>query len=500
MQRQPLFLRLGYTETGALKFAGQSWQTNETLEWEFGKGWKILPGVTGVSPVIYDKNNNLITKPFVYPDGSVCSQGWRFVDEAGRLWNGDETYGPSSRAPKMYEWTDLTRGNDKLSVGQGDEDGILFWDGSVRRQFKSGRCRFVRAHRAEVAGVDAISVGYYYERGGLLTSADPTFLSREEINSLPIVDLNVQTIARLPRPIWTGYIFSMSDRYGDNPSAPGSMQVVLEPAAVRRAVALGMKVIVPANYLDLVPSNQLVAVDATGATVEEVEASIMAAKTRMRQLGIQRPIMSYLDKDDWPRLPNPQPDWYCPQAYCKANETFPNFRTRITNVMKKFPADKKIVLMCQAYNTNTTLTSDLLPLQYVFPELARQDARVNGIIWFSDGREDLVNKNGGTRYNSFIRPAHVATVAASPGIPAFETVVVASVSSSRSKSPSASPSASPSIVPVSSSPSQSPSGSGSASPSASTSGSPSASPSTAPPEPRKSWWDKVVRFFRNLFR
>ena len=296
-------------------------------------------------------------------------------------------------------------------------------------------------------------------------------------------------IPKLPRPIWTGYYFSMSDRYGDNPSAPGSVQLVIEPAAVSRAVALGMKVIVPLECVSLVPLNQLVAVTADGATIQEVETNIAAARVKLAELNISRPISSYLDNDDWPRLPNPQPDWYAPQAYCKKDETFTAFQARIQSVMAKFPSNKPVLLVCQAYNTNLLHTDNLLPLQYVYPEIARQDSRVIGIIWFSDGRTDATTGRGGTRANPTIRVAHSATQAASPGVPVLQTIVGPSPSRSASASPSGSPSPAPTRA------------SESASPSASESASPSASPSFAPPElPRPvSVWIRLRRWFRRWF-
>lgn len=232
----------------------------------------------------------------------------------------------------------------------------------------------------------------------------------------------VPVVAPLPRPIWTGYYFSMSDRYGDNPTAPGTCQMVLEKDAILRAVTLGMKMIVPAEFIDLVPNNQLVAVTCGGATVSELEVSITAARTRMAELNCLRPLAGYLDMHDWDRMPSPAPDWFCPMVYCKVTENPDQFKSRVKTVMAKFPAAAKIYLTCQAYTTNKTLTEDLLPIQYVYPELAREDPRVVGLVWFSDGREGRMDGKpvtptlpadiGGTRFNAFIRPAHIATVAA----------------------------------------------------------------------------------------
>jgi len=312
----------------------------------------------------------------------------------------------------LWVWTFTENGGEVLALGR---RLVLQADGTRKSETEP---IVVHNYVGASGASDVIVVGNDF----VLASNDPK--GRMEVRWVPVDSPREKLVKQyaidpLPRPIWTGYVYAMSDKYGDNPTAPGNMQCVIEKDAVIRAVALGMKIGVPADLLHLVPANQLVSVSASGGTIEELEADIKKCQARRTELGLQCPIVAYLDKDDWPRLPNPQPDWYNPQAYCKLGEDFGAFKARIQRVMAKFPKDKGIVLMCQAYNTNKLHTEDLLPLQYVYPEMAREDARVVGIIWFSDGREDPILKNGGTRWNSYIREAHVATVKASPGTPAL---------------------------------------------------------------------------------
>jgi len=125
-QRQPLFIRVDEFNPTLFRFAGQSWQTADTLVWD-GQ-WQNRAQAPGVSPVIWLPDGTLKTDPYIYPDGSKSSQGWRYVDAAGTPINGDATYSPSPQAPKLYEWTDLGRG-DTLVVGQGDQGGVVVWDG-----------------------------------------------------------------------------------------------------------------------------------------------------------------------------------------------------------------------------------------------------------------------------------------------------------------------------------------------------------------------------------
>lgn len=178
MKRQPLFVRC--TNVGGFSFAGQSWNTPELLLW--AAQWSFGPAVGGISPVIFRADGSLQTKPFVYPDGSVCSQGWRFEDKAGRLWNGDETYGPTARAPKLFEWTDISDG-DTLVVGQGaDTGGVVVWDGTAHRQLALGACRFIRAHRSG----EKVSIAFYRELGSG-SESEIHWVTVAELRALPVV-------------------------------------------------------------------------------------------------------------------------------------------------------------------------------------------------------------------------------------------------------------------------------------------------------------------------
>ena len=170
-QRQPLFPRC--TNVGGFSFAGQSWHTDQTLEW--AGGWRVIEQVAcGVSPVIYDNDGRLHIS-----DCSIGSQGWRYVTPDNVLVTGDETYGPGPDSPGLYEWTDL---GDGLFVGQGADNGVLIWDGQQHRVLgaQPSLCRFIRAHRAG----ETVSIAWWGETGVPTTLVWATM---DELRQLPVL-------------------------------------------------------------------------------------------------------------------------------------------------------------------------------------------------------------------------------------------------------------------------------------------------------------------------
>lgn len=180
----------------------------------------------------------------------------------------------------------------------------------------------------------------------------------------------------LPRHIRAGYFFKTSDRYGDNPSAPGNCEVrVVDDSGYERAT-------LPLVALSTLP-------DASGEVV-------------------------YLDTRFWPEPPPPlRPgQFYGLQAYCGVGETISEFWTAIGLELLRFPVGR-VALVFQAYDRNgseTNLTK-LKDLQATAPEFARQFPQVAMILWFSDGRP------GGTRDHEDLREWHYAIMAAIPAAP-----------------------------------------------------------------------------------
>lgn len=210
-ERQPLFPRIA--ESGPFRFAGQSWGTAETLEYD--GAWQLHPAPCGVSPVIYDNAGTLRIS-----DCSIGSQGYRYNDPSQvDPITGDATYGPSPQAPKLYEWTDLGRNGDVLVVGQGDQGGVVLWDGTTHRLVASGSCRFIRAHRSG----DQVSIAFYRELGGTTTESELVWATVAELRALPPVPQPVPDHfgpVSDPRP--NGYVIADTARFmvGDSATFP----------------------------------------------------------------------------------------------------------------------------------------------------------------------------------------------------------------------------------------------------------------------------------------
>lgn len=145
----PLFVRC--TNVGNFRFAGQAHDSIEPACWEWidGFGWKSYPQpCVGVSPVIYDQHGVLHRS-----DGSVGSQGYRYVNDANQIVSGDATYGPFHG---LFEYTQLA---PDLWIGQAAYDGggvqvlqrepsavASIFDTWTLRQLELGDGRFVRAN------------------------------------------------------------------------------------------------------------------------------------------------------------------------------------------------------------------------------------------------------------------------------------------------------------------------------------------------------------------
>lgn len=160
------------TEVGSFRFAGQAHDTIDPACWEWihGLGWKSYPQpCVGVSPVLYDSHGVLHRS-----DGSLGSQGFRYVNAANQIVSGDATYGPFHG---LFEYTQLA---PDLWIGQGatDGSGVRVWDGTTLRQLERGDGRFIRA---TVAG-DRVAVAWMASIGAVVVQ---TTLS--ELRALPPV-------------------------------------------------------------------------------------------------------------------------------------------------------------------------------------------------------------------------------------------------------------------------------------------------------------------------
>src|SRR5690554_6461669 len=160
------------TTVGGWRFAGQMHVDGRNVEWRDGH-WTVLGTSYGVSPVIYDRAGVLHQN--VPANGS---QGFRYVDDAGRIWTGDETYHRPDL--QVHEYTVLSGG---IVVGQDSrsERAIIVGPDGVRRVWTDGRPRFIRASRDG----DRIALAAWREarRDAVLL-----WLTVAEIAQLPVAD------------------------------------------------------------------------------------------------------------------------------------------------------------------------------------------------------------------------------------------------------------------------------------------------------------------------
>jgi hypothetical protein len=182
----PRFVRC--TAWGGFRFAGQA---DAGGAWEWQNGWrKIDAPCVGTSPVIYDDIGILHLS-----DGSIGSQGWRYVERdgtpEGHLFTGDATY-RREVAPgvNLYEYSDV----GGLLIGQGQDGGAVVWDGAwvppdpaqpkgIMRLLEPGDARFIRA----TADGDRVAIAMMKSDGAIIVQttlaelrALPPFITSEQ--------------------------------------------------------------------------------------------------------------------------------------------------------------------------------------------------------------------------------------------------------------------------------------------------------------------------------
>ena len=118
------------------RFAGVGHHDDRAWLFEGGR-WQAFGPAHGVNAVIFDISDQLRVAT-----SAVGSQGYRFVDDAGRIWTGDETYADVRN--HLWEWT--RHGNVQCGQG-GDEEGLQCLVAGRRVLVEPGTVRFVRFRR-----------------------------------------------------------------------------------------------------------------------------------------------------------------------------------------------------------------------------------------------------------------------------------------------------------------------------------------------------------------
>ena len=129
--RDLLFVRA--SNIGGFRFAGQDAAGGGNFEWA---GSLNRVGVSfGVNPVLYRNDGSLLQCPV-----GESHQGYRFQDDTGRVWTGDETY--NDPVNRLSEWTKY--GDVLVGQGQTSAAGAVVQIGGVKRLLEPGFCYFIR--------------------------------------------------------------------------------------------------------------------------------------------------------------------------------------------------------------------------------------------------------------------------------------------------------------------------------------------------------------------
>jgi len=176
----------------------------------------------------------------------------------------------------------------------------------------------------------------------------------------------------IPLPVLTRATWITWFEFAQGPTAPGNGHLL-----VRGFSGPIAKPFILAPELEGKVSGQVLGAFCGGSTVEEIE-------THAREVAAAgyRPV-AYWDSRVWPRWPSlPPGSWLCLQAYCRNGEPPAAFEASLRGILRDAP-DLPIVLVCQQYTSNASLTSDIKPLIPVFLTLANEFARIVALAPFS---------------------------------------------------------------------------------------------------------------------
>jgi hypothetical protein len=171
-----------------------------TWEWSGSKGWvHISLSAHGTYPAVFT-NDGLVALADPVQNGS---QGWRYVDEHGRLVTGDDTLNPSRRVGQELGLTELWEFSHfaGVTIGQGiTPNGCHVLIDNTRRLIEPGDCRFIRVKYA--AGKWAVSITKLAEREAVIEWLDRSALStRPRITSIDVTPTPPPVTPPEPPPV-----------------------------------------------------------------------------------------------------------------------------------------------------------------------------------------------------------------------------------------------------------------------------------------------------------
>jgi hypothetical protein len=364
-----------------------------------------------------------------------------FLAPDGTSWNapGAIVYDVQVFSPRSAMWTfqnvvythEYPRPATLTNVGRprraviNGEDWIVYWSegtGLVAHPWTNPRAGFLIETRPlafahDAVGIDGqLRVVYSSTQG----EAPQDIVTRTYTPDMPRVDLTALVgVAPFAQPLWSGYFYQWSNKYGDNASAPGNCTVVVE-AGVASRVPTSQALIVSVDAFDISQAMwqaRVPAVWVSGGNEDDLETAAAQARVVMQKFTGTKPVIGYLDKGRWGRGVKGI-DIFGIQAYASVSESLSQFEQRVRDQITMLSPYGRLALHFQNYDTNDALTRDLVSLQSVFARLARYDAVV-ACLRFSDGRALPDGSRGGTRTHPELYSYHKAFDAAITQTPAI---------------------------------------------------------------------------------
>lgn len=367
----------------------------------------LTTGACGNSPLAISPSGILLHQDLgggVYC-GSVRVGDWRPTGIMRAREDGSPVMDDDSRrlwpyATGLCDECDGVRVSEGASGIEGECDGVRYtlWPG-----------RDTMRPRVAVEG-DIVAITAYGKDGCWLWIG-----TKAELQSLGVAQPPV-TLPPLGRPIKVGYFYrdtSAIQYGGDNPDAPCTVSVIIDPLALPAEPFEGrpVKMIVDAACLFEMARHpewwdQWVGTYlAAEGDVVLLERMATAVRTLSENLGLpQKPLITYTANVLFPDALTAT-DVIGVQAYAEVGWTPARLQARTTDALNRVH-HRRVALICQAYDrANPYWTGErLAALQPVYWELARQFSNIEYLLLFSDGRR------GGTRDHREMRPWHEAMV------------------------------------------------------------------------------------------
>jgi hypothetical protein len=231
----------------------------------------------------------------------------------------------------------------------------------------------------------------------------------------------VPPVRPLGRGLHVGAFWLTNDRYGEHvPGYPHNVEVITEPAAVRRATqAVIVETAAIPGVTDHARVRGLYVAAEAEATPQALDEAVRHARATWRAAWPDvdvPPVCAYVPPGlaGQPGWPPQEPDVYVPEVYFDHEPTADRLATEMARWDSVLPQDRQWLLAAQAYDRNGEQAHWMPQLAAVSPayiEACRHRPWVAGILWFA------VNRPGGVRSYPELLPPHVRILAAVPDTP-----------------------------------------------------------------------------------